>query len=56
MGFVLFVDGGRLVVFGLELSLSNLDVRVIRFSSSLQKSLLQRQAKIDAEPSSVISL
>ena len=32
------------------------DASSSRFSSSLQKSVLQRQAKIDPEPSSVISL
>ena len=55
---VLLGDWGCLVVFCcvLTLPLFDFDVCPNRFLSSLQKSVLQRQAKMDPEPSSVISL
>ena len=56
VGFVLLVDCGRLVVFCCVCLLFEFDVCPMAFFSSLQKSVLQRQAKMDPEPSSVMSL
>ena len=58
VGFVLLVVVGCLVGFCCVLFLPVFELVDCssRFESSLQKSVLQRQAKIDPDPSSVISL